>query len=635
MKKTTGFFPLAVLAALVLIGVAGARARNEASAVVPVAAPEEAAVAAPGGAAPAAPTLEETAAPAAERSEEILVPVEGGPEDVDAAVGGKMAGEEGRPGKELISIALDDVPLEDVVRMFTRITDANIIAVASNLEGSVTVNLTDVEWQPALRSILEMHNLSLVERTPGSGVYSVVPRPADAPEPMIVETVFLRYATVSDVAPVLRGMLVTNGMVSVFPSRNAMVIKTTERNLGEMKQIIAELDMPAKQVCIETKFMELNDMASEKLGLRWDSLDQFGAQIGLGPFTRKEDTTSTRDKQNTLRRWDRRQSVDTLDERYDMDNVEYEESTTTYVEGPPGTYVPQTVQTPARTVTDTIDTGEERESEIVNTFATAIAEQQAAILTLDSFNLVLSALKRMDGVTIVSNPKIIVESGSTNASFSVGEREPIIRKDIQRGTQDSPGDIVTAQLDTQINTDRIKQGYLATGIDLRVFPVVKTDDMIEADIRPSLKRKTGDKEVEGNTWPIISVKEIHTKFTLRSGQTVAIGGLTDTQDGKRSAKVPLLGDIPLVGKYIFSHLDDSVRQVETIIFVTLSLADPAGLRRDTGIPGDAELVHKQLLETEARKQKFQAQMEALREVGNAEKEDKADRAKSRLLRRRK
>jgi len=583
-----------------------------------------------------APATADDSQPPAAAAENELIPVARDEGPMVGVTAEAMLDEE-REGQELISIALDDVPLEDVVRMFTRITDANIIAVATNLEGSVTVNLTDVQWEPALRSILDMHNLSLVERTPGTGVYSIMPKSPDAPEPMVVETIFLRYTTTTDVGPILRGVMASGAMVSAFPSRNALVIKSTEANLGEMKQIVAELDLPGKQVCIETKFMELNETAASQLGLRWDSLEQFNVGVGVGPFTHTEDVTSTRSKDNSRTRWDRRQNLDQVDERYDVDNVQYEESTTTFEESPPGSgnWIANSVVTPTRTVTDTIDSGEDNQSQIVTSFAKSIAQSQAAILNLDTFNVVLSALKKTDGVTIISNPKLIVANGATNAQFSVGEREPIIRKDIQRGTTDSPGDIITAQLDTDINTDHISQGYLATGIDLQVIPVVKTDDLIEADIRPSLKRKIADKEVEGNTWPVISVKEIRTKFTLRSGQTVAIGGLTDTQDGKLVNKVPLLGDIPLLGKYVFSHTADTVRQVETIIFVTLSLAQAEDLRKTDGIPGDAELVHKRMLQAEARRQKFLADMQALREVQHDEAAHKAKRAKSRLLRRRK
>lgn len=534
----------------------------------------------------------------------------------------------------LISIALDNVDLEDVVRMFTRISDANIIATSSNLVGSVTVNLTDVQWKAALTSILGMHSLALVEAPPGSRVYTIVPRAADAPEPMIVETIFLKYTSVADIGQVIRLMLAPGGAVSEFPSRNALVLRTTDANRVEINDVVEEIDVPGKQVCIETKFMELNDQATRKLGIRWDSLDEFGINLQAGPFTSTESTEKSQIRSDTQDRWDRRNNRDDVIELYDDDNVQYQVESTEIVELPDGTFITRTKTDPTREVTDTIDRGQEVSQTVVDQFTHAIVQQQAAILTIDSLNVILSALRQLDGVSIISNPKIIVANGNTNAHFSVGEREPIIRKEIQRGTTDSPGDIVTAQLDTQLNTDYIRDGYLQTGIDLRVIPVVKTDDLIEAEITPTLRRKIGNKQVEDNTWPIISVKEIRTRFTLRSGQTVAIGGLTDTQDSKNESKVPLLGDIPLLGKYLFSHSEDVTRQVETIIFVTLSLAQPEMLSRGDGIPEDAELVHKKLIESSARKQKFQADIESIREAAGKESADRENKAKSRLLRRR-
>ncbi|MEI7880641.1 MAG: hypothetical protein WCI95_07170, partial [bacterium] len=81
---------------------------------------------------------------------------------------------ENKGKQNLISVALDDVPLQDVVRLFTRISGANIISSSTNLSGKVTVNLQDVEWKPALDSILDMYSLMVSEKVPGSGIYSVM-----------------------------------------------------------------------------------------------------------------------------------------------------------------------------------------------------------------------------------------------------------------------------------------------------------------------------------------------------------------------------------------------------------------------------------------------------------------------------
>lgn len=538
---------------------------------------------------------------------------------------------------DLISITLDDVPLVDVIRMFTRISGANIIADAAELQGSVTVNLQDVKWKPALMSILDMHDLALVEKQIGSDVYSVVPRPLDAPVPMITKSFTLKFATVSDISPIVRNMLAEGATMSDFASRNMLVVRSTAENLNDINEIIIEVDKPTKQVCIETKFMELTDAATSQLGIRWDSLAEFGVRLQAGPFTWNRDTSDSFTRSDSRTRWDRRSQTDSINEMYDMGGVQIEDSDFSLFDDDDNPETAPRVITevvPTRNVSDTIDRGVNYEQSIVNQFSRNIEQTQTAILEMDQFQVILSALKTTDGVTLVSNPKMIVANGATNAMFSVGSREPIIRTEITRGTQDSPGDILTAQLDTSVNTDYITQGYLATGIDLRVVPVVKTDDLIEAEIMPSLRRKTGNKEVGNNSWPLISVKEIRTRFTLQSGQTVAIGGLTDTTDQKETSKVPLLGDIPLLGKYLFSHTRDVKRQLETIIFVTLSLATPEKLFKNTGIPEQAELVHRRMIREELQRQNLEAGLEELREASDEAQRDKSSKARSRLLRRR-
>jgi type II secretory pathway component GspD/PulD (secretin) len=244
---------------------------------------------------------------------------------------------------------------------------------------------------------------------------------------------------------------------------------------------------------------------------------------------------------------------------------------------------------------------------------------RSAVLSANQLNVVLNALKTTEGISIISNPKIIVASGSTNAYFKVGDREPMVRQETILGTTENQRDRTIAQLDTSISTDFIKGGYLETGISLQVVPVVKTENMIEAIILPRLVRRLlPDKEVAGNSWPRISVKEITTKFTLQSGQTVAIGGLTDTSDTKNVSKIPLLGDIPLIGKYLFSHTKDMKKQVETVVLVTLSLAEPERLAAGIGIPDNATLVHKKLIQAKSERRRFEQDLEKLKAASEAE-----------------
>lgn len=610
----------------------------------------------------------ETVAPPAEETPAVAIDtVEFGP-----------APSETNGSSTRITITLDDVSLEDTVRMFSQTSGANIIAAPNLFTGKVvSVNLVDVDWLPALRSILEIHNFTLVERSPGSGVFSVQPRGADAPEPTQIKTFFLDYTTAGEVHNSVEQMLRPGRKEEIkalkFDSRNALVVRSTESNIGELESLIKELDRPGKQILIEAKIIELSDEASKQLGIRWDSLEAFGVRAGLGPFTRtetSEDIRSTRDIRDAS---DRSYSVDssrgfrdasgniipnntTLSQNQSANSSVSvtpsggnsssgqsslsSQNTTPVSIGNPNPGISQRTDgstflgtagssyTPGTESFDYRGIYNGSEQGALDTFTRTIVKEQSAILEMDTFQMVLSALEKTDGVSIVSNPKMIVTSGSTNAFFRVGSREPIIRQEIIRGTTDSPGDTIIAELDTEISTDFIRGGYLETGIDLGVIATAKTDDFIEAYIRPVLRRLLGQKTVEGNSWPIISVKEIGTSFTLRSGQTVAIGGLTDTEDTKETSKVPVLGSIPVLGR-LFSHTKDVKRQFETIIFVTLSIADPDGLGENAGIPIDSRLVHNYLLRNEA----LAAQQEAKQSEEVAKPDESASPAKRKMRRR--
>ena len=90
------------------------------------------------------------------------------------SAGQTVAAENATEGSE-VSISLDDVALEDFVRMLTRISDANISYSPELLDGArVTVNANDEPWKPLLETVLAEHKLELTEGKGGSGVYSII-----------------------------------------------------------------------------------------------------------------------------------------------------------------------------------------------------------------------------------------------------------------------------------------------------------------------------------------------------------------------------------------------------------------------------------------------------------------------------
>ncbi len=552
------------------------------------AAPEPAAAETP-AAVPAAATTEaapaEAAAPAEPPAELIELDTDKG---VSAGTGAQKGGEE-TPGPELITITLDNVPLQDVVKMFTRISGANIVA-GTNLQGSVTVNLQDVEWKPALQVILDSVNMVLVEKSPA--IYSIMSKTEVAAEPVTVDTVYLKFTTVTNVIPVVSKMLVSsNASVSGFPSANAIIIQESAARLTSIKDVIARIDRPRPQVFLEAKFVELNDEAIKDLGINWQVLQAYN--VSAGPFTRsyasdREWDQSTDDQSS---QWDKRQNLDTLTKKYDMEGKQYEETTTTREEFPVGSgnIIETTTRQPTRTVEDTIDRGKNVTEDINDSFQKQVSDIRTAVLSADQFSLTLSALKQENGVEIISNPRIVVASGET-AKIHVGRQEPNVQASLATYSYGGGGggsSYYVYGLDT-------KQPYLDIGVKVDVTPTVNTESNITVRITPELSRKIADKSVGSAaiTFPIMQVRSINTEFNLESGRTVAIGGLTSTEDRENVKKVPLLGDIPIIGKYLFRWTHTEKIQDEVIIFVSVGLAKPENLSDSAGIPTTGQLIHR-------------------------------------------
>ncbi|MCC7300418.1 MAG: hypothetical protein IT583_05015, partial [Verrucomicrobia bacterium] len=93
-------------------------------------------------------------------------------------------------------------------------------------------------------------------------------------------------------------------------------------------------------------------------------------------------------------------------------------------------------------------------------------------------------------------------------------------------------------------------------------------------------------------------KTIKTVFALSSGQTAAIGGLTEASANDVERKVPILGSIPLIGRF-FSYSSKEKNQAETIIFVTVGLANPDNINMETGLPEDSSLAMRYTAKTKA------------------------------------
>jgi len=277
---------------------------------------------------------------------------------------------------ELISVRLNRVGLEEAINLFAQLSGANIIVPELAEAAQISVNLKDVEWRPALQSILDSYNYELYQKVSGSNVFSVRRRPAGAPEPQVVETFTLRYATVSNVAALVRELLPEDAKISEFASRNMLVVKSTESSLSEVRSVLETIDIVRQQVFIESKFMELSDGAQKELGFDWK---QFGLdEQGEGGLT-----TSVGSSTQT-----------------------YNDGRQLTALGPTDATIPLAI----------------------NNFSDHMF---TSVLDVEQFSLVLNALESERGVNVVSNPKIIV-ANEEKANISIVRKEPNLKQERQQ-----------------------------------------------------------------------------------------------------------------------------------------------------------------------------------------------------------
>lgn len=536
----------------------------------------------------------------------------------DASGAGPTAIQSGQ--NNTISIQLDAVPVDQVVRMFARAANANIVA-ATLPSTNVTVRLENVAWEPALAEILNSVGLALVQRK--EGIYAVVTKDEMGIEPIESDIIFLNFSTTTNVLPLIATMIAgsSNSSVAAYSGANAIVVRGPASQIKQIKDIVAQIDKPRNQVMIECKFVELNDQAIKDLGINWQSLQ--GWTVGVVNPTLAYDKTRTTRDQRTLTDTKSDITVDTVvNQSSDISSETATRENKASATGTGGSAFTGTTPGGSTTVENnsgnatasssalngssrirsdtsakiggknfsdidpitgivTIEPARTIIDESLDFAGTEVVKAMSAILTADTFQATLSALKQNTGVEIVSNPKIVVASGEM-ATIHVGRNEP----NVVARPQGDTGDRYAYELD----------GYIEIGVKLKVTPVLNGSNNISLRITPELSRKIGEKLVAqaGTTYPITQIRKVDTQFNVESGHTVALGGLTETSDQEIVNKIPILGDIPIIGTYLFRHTHMEKTQDEVIIFVTASSAPAHSLAQVSGIPEEAKLVHRHL-----------------------------------------
>ena len=352
------------------------------------------------------------------------------------------------------------------------------------------------------------------------------------------------------------GRIMTNGcpfvgaMAVPFIEANSVMVTAPTSVLDECARMVAKIDRKPRQVYVEARFVELKNSAAYDLGIDWSGIGHLGVTASGGAGVSKQ--------------------------RIPNNISKYSQSTTSGMRGSSQAYE-------------------------FTKGGTADNSYFQGLLSVDEMRIVLAAFQGSEDVKTFSNPKVVVTSGK-EAIVDMTKKYPNIVSSAKRVLN---GNNNTLDVDMQMkeipgNDDLMfaHQAFFSWGVMLTVRPHILTNDLINVSIIPTISdveeftrpTTTSDGEdIPSSKYPIIDIQRIVTEFTLKSGQTAVIGGLSKTYEYDYDNGIPYLCDIPWIGNKLFGGKTRRKEQREIIIFVTVGLADPEDIKSETGLPKNAVL----------------------------------------------
>ncbi|WP_443088403.1 type IV pilus secretin PilQ [Vibrio sp. McD22-P3] len=186
---------------------------------------------------------------------------------------------------KLTSINFQDIPVRSVLQLLADYNHFNLVA-SDSVQGNLTLRLDGVPWTEVLDIILRVKGLD--KRVKGNIIMVAPKTELDLQEKQALEKsrlaeqigqlkseiININYAKAADVAAMIGGdsdvsMLSERGSVAIDERTNALLVRELPENLRVIKEIIASLDIPVKQVQIEARVVTIKEGNIEELGIRW------------------------------------------------------------------------------------------------------------------------------------------------------------------------------------------------------------------------------------------------------------------------------------------------------------------------------------------------------------------------------
>jgi len=461
--------------------------------------------------------------------------------------------------------------------------------------GPNLVQIVDQQFIQSLRNeppIVRIYDLRYASA--GDLLLKIMPSPSDTSETSNGAIPSFRQQS-AQIAPVVEGVQ----SVAADHANNLLLVTARPAALAEVTSLIERLDQPLKQILIESKFVEITGQDGKNLGVDWSALQGWG--VNLGPFTRTWDRSRTQTDTNNNFSSDNRNfsdsttrsiidgrtfnSTDTFtrtgstlsgsesdttnsNSSTDINNVQTFESASSNSNETNNSTQNNTNSNFTRTnalnnsdtTTRTINNSLTNSQTLTNTLENVASTSRldTAIFSTDQFRLILRALEEESDAKLITNPNVVAINGKQ-------ARVELTDYLYKSGPTETNDGVTTTGEPVPLDP--------RPGTTLVVTPTVVGGQLISLNVVPQVNNIVGEQTIDGNQIPTVRRRATDSEVLLRSGSTLAIGGLITDENVSNSNKVPILGDIPVLGR-LFSSETTTVQTTNQIIFITASLLNP-------------------------------------------------------------
>lgn len=467
--------------------------------------------------------------------------------------------------KDTLSVDFPDEDIRNILRNVADLFELNLV-MPDTLQGRTSVKLRDVTWRQIFKVVLAPVGYTFVEE---GNIIKVVTNDSLNQEPLNTEVFILNYARAEEIQPSVNSLMTAanGGRVQVDKRINALIISERPSVLAKLAAILKDLDKATDQVMIESKFVEVTDRDMKNLGVNWSSLNGYG--VSAGPITRTYTDSNKKGEDAAF-------TATNTDQR-----IPAAYAASGQALGLPGPLTP--VPSNQDAIDKAIMDGKPVPTALYSgggsslqnlTSVNSIGRTTTAVFSANQFNVVLSALKTINDVKLVSNPTVVTLN-NVEAKINIGEQYPVpsYTYNSERGAFEVSG-----------------FDYKDIGVNLTVTPQVNNQGFIRLSVEPEVSVRNGTTSFGGASGaeiPIIATRKTKTQVSMKDGFTLGIGGLIENTSQKAETKVPILGSIPLIGR-LFSSKSHDIANRNLLIFITAKTLSAEGA--DPGVVFDPRVI---------------------------------------------